>query len=196
MGVAETCDIGYRRTSENAHGFGIQGMVNNCYSSSDRIFTRGRASVDAGMPTVKDLTSDLRNRLRAIRPEFEQVFELIEKKDPSVVQNYERLFEWIHLLLKVCNVPFNKLIHTDINNSIINGTADIEMAVSGEIAKLLEGRQADPKYDPNYLSALADYLPEIGRLKVFSLNYDCCLEDACRSADIDLITGFDPITKK
>ena len=40
MGVAETCDIGYRRTSENAHGFGIQGMVNNCYSSSDRIFTR------------------------------------------------------------------------------------------------------------------------------------------------------------
>lgn len=172
-------------------------MVNNSYSSSDRIFLLGAgASVDAGMPTVTELTSDLRNRLRAIRLEFEQVFALIEKDDPSVAQNYERFFEWLHLLLKVCSVPFNKRIHTDINNSIINDMADIEMAVSGEIAKLLEGRQADPKYDPNYLSALADYLPEVGRLKVFSLNYDCCLEDACRSADSDLITGFDPITKK
>ncbi len=168
-------------------------MVNNSHSPSDRIFLLGAgASVDAGMPTVKELTSELRSRLRAIRPEFEQVFELIEKNDPSVAQNYERLFEWIVLILKVNEEPFRKIIETRIESSMIASIAGIYMDVCRVIKDLFEARRSNA----DYLSRIGDYLPTQGRLKVFSLNYDCCLEDACRVAGIDLSTGFDPITKK
>jgi SIR2-like domain len=36
--------------------------------------------------------------------------------------------------------------------------------------------------------------PTEGRLKVFTTNYDLCIEDACRCQGIDVITGFQPST--
>lgn len=154
------------------------------------------ASVDASMPAVAQLTNELKRRLSNQRLEFEQVFELIEKNHPSVNKNYEHFFEWISLLLRVNKEPFNKLIHAYIDAPLINAMADLASVLGEEVAGLLSLHSDKPEYDPRYLSRLGYFLPKVGRLKVFTLNYDCCVEDACHTAGIDITTGFDPITKK
>jgi hypothetical protein len=167
---------------------------------NDLIFLLGAgASVDAGLPTVAKLTEHLRNRLPTlsdpngvIRPEFGQVFDLIETYDPSVAKNYERFFEWIKLLLDVKKEPFRKLICTNISNQFIELMAHLSFVVGGEIAHLLQSKPTTP----DYLGRLTDFLPKKGRLKVFTLNYDCCLEDICQAKGVGLPTGFDPKTKK
>lgn len=167
---------------------------------NDLIFLLGAgATVDAGMPTVAKLTNELRNQLPILsgnnglqHPEFGQVFDLIEASDPSVAENYERFFEWIKLLLEVHKDPFRKLIHTKIAQSLIKAMAHFSLVVGQEIARLLSCRQTDP----SYLARLSDFLPRKGRLKIFTSNYDCCVEDAYRNAGIDITTGFDPTSKK
>lgn len=156
------------------------------------------ASVDAGMPTVAELTIELRKGLQQLqdkdgtyRPEFSQIFELIESCDKSVGTNYERFFEWIHLLLKVQKEPFRNLIKIKVNSSLVEAMAELTLVIGGEIARLLESY----KTEPNYLTRLVDFLPPSRRLKVFGLNYDCCLEDACYDIGINLTTGFDPVKK-
>jgi len=151
------------------------------------------------MPLVKELTEELRKRLPNIpdvngnqRSEFGQVFDLIEAEDPSVKGNYERLFEWIKLISHVRKEPFKRIISVRLDPSIINAMGELTFVVGGEIARLLESRQTDP----TYLTRFADFIPAQGRLKIFTLNYDCCLEDACRSAGIELTTGFDLHNKK
>jgi hypothetical protein len=165
----------------------------------DFIFLLGAgASVDAGMPMVQQLTKKLRKRLPDIpdihgtsRPEFSQVFDLIEAQDSSVTGNYERLFEWIKLLLDVQKEPFRRIVAVQLDRSITEAMGALAFVMGGEIARLLESCQSKP----SYLAKFADFIPAQGRLKVFSLNYDCCLEDACESAGIELTTGFDLITK-
>jgi hypothetical protein len=167
---------------------------------NDLIFLLGAgASVDAGLPTVDQLTKQLRTRLPELsdvngihRPEFGEVFDLIEVYDPLVRRNYERFFEWIKLLLDSQKEPFRKVIETKISATLIEAMAHLPFVVGGEISRLLYS----VKSIPDYLRRLADFLPERGRLKVFSLNHDCCLEDAAQGAGINLTTGFDPATKK
>jgi hypothetical protein len=156
------------------------------------------ASVDAGMPMVKQLTEKLRKRLPDIpdingnsRPEFSQVFDLIEAQDSSVTENYERLFEWIKLLLDVQKDPFRRIFAVKLDQAITNAMNALPFVIGGEVARLLESCQSEP----SYLAKFADFIPAQGRLKVFSLNYDCCLEDACQSAGVELTTGFDLDTK-
>ena len=172
-------------------------------SEKDLIFLLGAgASVDAGMPTVAQLTKELKARLPELRdindkccPEFVQIFDLIESHDKSVGTNYERFFEWIKLLADVQKDPFQRLIEIKGDPSsikAINMAGPLTFVIGGEIARLLELH----KTEPNYLARMGDFLPSQGRLKVFTLNYDCCLEDACHNAGIDLTTGFDPSTKK
>jgi hypothetical protein len=157
------------------------------------------ATVDAGMPTVAQLTRELRNQLPILpdtndtqRREFGQVFELFEASDPSVAENYERFFEWINLILEIHKDPFRKLIHTTIPQSLIEAMSHLRSVIPQEVARLLSSR----KTDTNYLTRLAEFSPHNGRLKVFTLNYDCCVEDACRTTGIDITTGFDPTNKK
>lgn len=161
----------------------------------DLIFLLGAgASVDAGMPMVKRLTEELRKQLPDIpdingisRPEFSHVFDLIEAQDSSVTGNYERLFEWLKLLFDVHKEPFRRIVAVNLDRSITEAIGALAFVIGGEIARLLESCHSEP----NYLAKLADFIPAHGRLKVFSLNYDCCLEDACESAGIELTTGFD-----
>jgi hypothetical protein len=155
--------------------------------------------VDAGMPTVAQLTKELKTRLPELRdvydkcrPGFSQAFDLIASYDTSAGENYERFFEWIYLLIKAQTEPFRNLIKINVDPSLIEAMADLTLVIGGEIARLLASR----KTEPNYLTRIEDFLPSQGRLKVFSLNYDCCLEDACHNAGIDLTTGFEPDTKK
>jgi hypothetical protein len=169
-------------------------------SEKDLIFLLGAgASVDAGMPTVAQLTKELKARLPKLRDvngrcrdEFVQIFDLIKIYDTSVDTNYERFFEWIYLLIKAQTEPFRNLIKINVDTSLVEAMADLTLVIGGEIARLLASR----KTEPNYLTRIGDFLPPQGRLKVFTLNYDCCLEDACHNAGIDLTTGFDPSTKK
>lgn len=165
----------------------------------DFIFLLGAgASVDAGMPMVNQLTEKLRKRLPHIpdingifRPEFSQVFDVIEAQDSSVTGNYERLFEWIRLFLNVEKEPFRRIVEVKLDRSIIEAMGALAFVIGGEIGRLLESC----KSEPSYFAELADFIPAHGRLKVFSLNYDCCIENACESAGIELTTGFDLDTK-
>ena len=161
------------------------------------------ASVKAGMPTVAQLTNELKHSLLTLpdvngihRPEFKEIFDLIEKNDDSVANNYERFFEWISLLLRVNEDPFRKLVHTTLPPSMIDSMAHLASVAGAEITRLLSAYSDKSDYNSDYLARLSDFLPDKGRLKVFTLNYDCCVEDACLTAGIDITTGFDPKTKK
>jgi len=157
------------------------------------------ASDDAGMPMVAQLTKELRKRLPDLpdvngvcHPEYGQLYDLIEAQDPLVAQNYERFFEWVRLILDVRREPFRQLIETKLEPSLIEAMGHLPFVIRKEFAQLLNSYETKP----DYLGRLGDFLPPQGRLKVFSLNYDCCLENACHTARIDITTGFDPDTKK
>ncbi|MGD0919390.1 MAG: SIR2 family protein [Thermodesulfobacteriota bacterium] len=170
------------------------------WNENDLIFLLGAgASVDAGLPTVAKLTQDLRKNLPTLsdsygtaRPEFGELCDFIARIDPIVEGNYERFFEWVRLLLDVQKEPFRKIITARISDSLIEAAAHLTSVVGGEVARILESKRPSP----DYLGRLADFLPEKGRLKVFTLNFDCCLEDACQAAGVTLTTGFDPIKRK
>jgi hypothetical protein len=169
--------------------------------SPEVVFLLGAgASVDAGLPTVKELTEELETRLPRVpdingdvRPEFGQVFDLIKKFDPSAAGNYEVFIKHIYLILDIQKDPVRAIIDVKIDPSIIDAMGHLTGIIGGEIARIILESQVS---DAEYLSRFADFLPAHGLLKVFSLNYDCCLEDACRTTGIELTTGFDPETKK
>jgi len=143
------------------------------------------ASVDAGMPDVAQLTEKLKNH-----PEFVKVFYHIAQYDSLVLRDYERLFQWIRLILDVQKDPFRNVIRTQIDPSLICAMADLALVVGAEISKILSSCETSP----DYFASFRQFLTPKRRLKVFTLNYDCCLEDACRSEGIEVTTGFDPGT--
>ncbi len=165
---------------------------------NDVIFLLGAgASVEAGMPMVVGLTEKLRSILHEIpdvngklRPEFKCLFERIAEVDKDIENNYERFFEWLNLLNKAQKSPFSKIL--DPRVPILKASGELSFVIGDGIKRILESCPTEP----GYLSRFGDFVPKKGRLKIFSLNYDCCLEDACRSADIYITTGFDPISKK
>jgi hypothetical protein len=157
------------------------------------------ASMDAGMPTVVGLTNKLRENLPNLRDvngnirlEFGDAFDYIAARDPSVAEDYERFFEWIELLTKAGKEPFRKAFEIKVPTNLTEAVFHIPWVLGEEIARILESYQTEP----SYLAKLGDFTSNGRRLKVFSLNYDCCLEDACGSAGIDITTGFNRLTKK
>lgn len=174
-------------------------MIKWC-NENDLIFLLGAgASVDADMPTVAQLTQELKCSLSTLldenavqRPEFREVFDLFEKNSGSDADNYEKFFEWINTLLEVQKTAYRDVIHTNIATSLIDAMWHLSSVIGSEVARLLSSRRTEP----GYLARLGDFMPNEGRLKVFTLNYDCCVEDACRAVGIDVTTGFDPVTKK
>jgi hypothetical protein len=95
------------------------------------------------LPTVDALTKRLRARLPELsdingvpRPEFPQIFDLLETHDPSVAKSYERFFEWIKLLLEVNGEPFKRIIETKISDSLIEAMSHLPFVIGGEIARL------------------------------------------------------------
>lgn len=168
-------------------------------NQEDLMFLLGAgASIDAGLHAVAKLTGELRSRLPLLsdvngitRPEFGLIFDFIEKHDPEISKNYERFFKWISLILDIRKDPFRKILKTEMDDSLIKVMGHLSFVIGNCISEILYSI----KTAPEYLSKIADFLPSQGRLKVFSLNYDCCLEEACQANNIDVITGFDPVTK-
>jgi hypothetical protein len=157
------------------------------------------ASVNAGMPTVAELTKKLRQSLLEMSnvdgllcPELGQIFDLFAKGNPSLAENYERFFEWVAFLTYAHMGPYRNFCEIKIDPRLLQKMADIRCVIEGEIAKILGSYRTNA----DYFTHFEDFIPESGRLRIFTLNYDCCLEDSCFKAGIDVTTGFDPHTKK
>jgi hypothetical protein len=155
------------------------------------------ASVDAGMPTVEVLTTELRDALPNLRDEngkpraeFREIFDVLAAHDAEVLKNYERFFEWVDLIQKMQLPPFVGLVSWRLRPELVSAAGALKFVIGSAIKGLLASR----KTEPAYLARLADFAPRSGRLKVFSLNYDCCLEDACEAAGVYVTTGFDSKT--
>ncbi len=164
-------------------------MSKQKYSYSDAVFLLGAgASVDAGMPTVKDLTDCLSSRLsNNTDKSLKAIYDLLSGVDKEVKDNYERLFEYIYLIRNLSILP-NCIGMSDNLIETIKDPFFIYI-ISNNIKDILEEYQK--KAIPDYLLYLKDFIPENGRLKVFTLNYDLCIETAFKNSDIFITTGFD-----
>ena len=159
------------------------------------------ASADAGMPLVSCLTTEIREQLRLlpdingeIRPEFPKLFDAIAHEDQEVLTNYERFFEWISLINRSQVDPFRKLIRFDLDQYLLDAAPFLAWSIKKPIWKFFSLRHNCSTYQPGYFSKLGGFLPERSRLKVFTTNYDLCIEDACRACGIEVVTGFHPRT--
>lgn len=156
------------------------------------------ASRDAGMPLVSELTDEIRTSLREIRDpvgecgeEAHDLFEAVTRLDDRVEKNYEAFFEWIEYLRRATREPFSLATKLELNVQRLARTVNcLAWGIKRPIVRSLLGRRQRETYDPAYLSQLADFLPERGRLHVFTTNYDVCVEEACRSHGINVLTGF------
>lgn len=156
------------------------------------------ASVDAGMPTISGLTMELRQELPNLRDVngrrragFARLVSAIERVDEDVRSNYERLFHWIAFLAKAQSNPFSKFAHIALGKHALAAVGHFPSVIGASISRLLTNRRTKP----SYLASLGEFIPEGGRLDVFTLNYDCCVEDACWRRRINVTTGFDRRTK-
>jgi hypothetical protein len=155
--------------------------------------------MDAGMPSVADLTKEMRRQLPGlrdvndnIRPEFRKLFDAIAEHDSDVKDNYERFFEWLDLLSKVQRNPFRRALRVEIESGLAAAAGELAFVIKLPIWEILRSRHHCATYRPDYLAKLGDFLPQRGRLNVFTLNYDLCVEDACRAQGMDVTTGFEP----
>lgn len=155
------------------------------------------ASMDAGMPSVEELTVELQRRLpdlrdinAAKRSEFCELFCQISKWDPEAAKNYERFFGWLSLLYRAEMNPFRHGLRTLLPNGLAGVAGELAFVIKRPILDTLRDRHHRPQYDPSYLAKLADFIPNRGRLDVFTLNFDLCVEDAFKAHDTDVATGF------
>jgi len=125
-------------------------------------------------------------------PEFVQLFDRIAEHDPDVKCNYEKFFEWLTLLVQIQKNPFSNAIGVRIEPALANAAGPLAFVIKRPIWEILRSRHQCRKYQPGYFANLKNFLPESGRLKVFTLNYDLCVEDACRAEGLRVITGFHP----
>ncbi len=94
------------------------------------------ASMDAGMPSVAQLTTGLRERLPGLkdingdtRPEFPMLFDAIAHHDGEVTKNYERFFDWLALLCKVQKDPFHKAVRFDLDQHLVTAAGDLAWSI-------------------------------------------------------------------
>lgn len=149
------------------------------------------------------MTQELRDRLVDIpdvngnpRSEFPALFDAIAQHDGTVASNYERFFEWLALIGRGQTEPFHKLTRFRLEQHLVTAAAELTFVIKFPIWSLLRSRHQCDEYQPSYFARLGDFVPDRGRLKVFTTNYDLCIEDACRTQGIDVITGFQPNTGK
>ena len=135
------------------------------------------------MPDLKDETGH-------VRTEFPELFEIIANHDPQSRANYERFFEWIALVRKANEDPFHSLITFELPPHLAAAALTLPWVIADPIRDILSDCHRSQSYKPDYLAKLGDFIPEQGRLDVFTTNYDLCVEDACSKQNIDFTTGF------
>lgn len=157
------------------------------------------ASVDAGLPLVAQLTKELRARLPDVRDingeggaEFSELFDALAAYEPEIEQNYERFFEWLIFLAKAQMGPFSKAVTFKLDKRFVDASYRLAWGIKKLVSDILSARHQCIEYSPGYFARLGDFMPGTGRLKVFTTNYDMCIEEGCRSQGIDVTTGFCP----
>ena len=164
----------------------------------DIIFLLGAgASVDAGFPDVAKLTREIRNRLPDlkdepgnVRTEFPELFDIVSFHDPVSKNNYERFIEWIALIRNGTKPPFHKLTTFELPLHLAETAQELAWVIADPIRDILSDCRRKQSYQPDYLAGLGNFIPERGRLDVYTTNYDLCVEDALAGQDIDFTTGF------
>lgn len=157
------------------------------------------ASVDAGLPLVAQLTRELRARLPEVRAfgvkggaEFSELFDALASYEPELEQNYERFFEWLIFLGKAQMGPFSKAVTFNLDKRLADASHRVACGIKTPFWDILRSYHQCDGYSPIYFARLGEFMPGTGRLKVFTTNYDLCIEDGCRSQGIDVTTGFCP----
>jgi hypothetical protein len=150
------------------------------------------ASVDAGFPTVAKLTQEFTAYLASWPDgsDFRPLFEAIAGYDSGVRTNYERLFEWLDVLIN----PRKRTLRNALSENLrvqAESAQRLAMDINLPICELLSACRTSSKGKLEYLAHLRDFANEVGTLKVFTLNYDMTVEDACRAAGMSFTTGFD-----
>ena len=164
------------------------------YSASDIVFLLGAgATVDAGMPTIKDLTQCIRERLPYLKDVngkkgFEKLFDTLAGIDPDVNNNYERFFEYLQLITRATGDREKHLFTVSLSADLLDRAGHLPYVIGDLVKEIFYELQDLPSQD--YLFYLDDFIPAQERLKVFTLNYDLCVENACINKGISLTTGF------
>ena len=86
--------------------------------------------------------------------------------------------------------PFRKLTSFKLNPVLIQAAAELAFVIARPIRDILGDCHQGQSYQPDYLAKLGTLAPKEGHLKVFTLNYDLCVEDACEAKEINVTTGF------
>jgi hypothetical protein len=155
------------------------------------------ASVDAGMPLVGEVTQELRDRLSEVRDinlnfstEFRELFDAVSEYEPGICSNYERFFEWLRFLRQGQTGSFARAVKFSLRQRLLRAVFDLEFKIKMPIWETLRDRHLHAGYRPDYFSFFGNFLPARGCLKVFTTNFDLCVEDACRPAGFKVNTGF------
>ena len=157
------------------------------------------ASKDAGFPLVDGLTYELRKCLPyvtglngEIRDEFPELFDAVAHLDPEAKKNYERFFACLELMTPRLEKPSQKLTSLNLEERLAKAAPDLMFSIATPIVKEL--RRCHLDYHPDYLKGLIEFVPPADRLKVFTLNYDLCVEKALQNLGMDVTTGFSRTT--
>ena len=155
------------------------------------------ASKDAGFPLVDELTCKMRKRLSYVtdmngnvREEFPELFDAVADHDPKARKNYERFFACLELMIPRPEKPSQNLICFNLEKRLVQAAPYLAASIREPIFNILRERHQGEHYQPDYLAKLGGFVPKEGRLKVFTLNYDLCVENACTRQGINVTTGF------
>ena len=136
-----------------------------------------------------DTLTDINGNTRA---EFPALFEAIARYDGAIRQDYERFFEWLALIRQGQMAPFNKAIRFGLEDDLARAAGELAWSIKLPIWETLRAAHQSDTWAPDYMGCLKDFLPAQGRLKIFTLNYDLCVEDVGTRRGIDIVTGFRP----
>lgn len=142
------------------------------------------ASIDAGLPSVEDLTQAVYHGFT--EAEQVRVLEQIALVEPAARNDYEALFQWMGLAMR--HPSLRSLLGLGGQGHLIG---DMTRIARRSIVRSLRVPLDDRPIA--YLSGLARFRPWAldGPLEVFTLNYDICVETACRVAGLRVSTGFE-----
>ena len=159
------------------------------------------ASRDAGFPLVDGLTCKLRESLpyvtdlnSEVRHEFPKLLDAVARIDPKAKKNYELFIACLELMTPKPGKPSQDLFSFNLEERLVEAAPYLMDSVAQPIVKELQRCHLD--YEPSYLARLGDFVPPDGRLKVFTLNYDLCVEKAFQNQDLEITTGFDRDTRR
>jgi len=101
-------------------------------------------------------------------------------------------FEWLKLLNEAQRPPFKNLVCIKLPRDLVDAIPKLILVANHVICEVFRERHQDRSYGPHYFSKLANFVDLLRnrRLKVFTLNYDFCVENACTEKGINFTTGF------